>query len=117
MPAESGPRDGETVRTLLARLIAAHEEISRGQAARVDLANLAERALAIDPVAARWSQLASRIQSAHAQVASRPADGGKILEAVIADVASAAGVGLVPRAGLPAHRSALERAWSAGGSK
>ena len=117
MSAESGPRDGETVRTLLARLVAAHEEISRGQATRVDLANLAERAFAIDPVAARWSQLASRIQSAHAQVASRPADAGKILEGVIADVASAAGVGLVPRAGLPAHRSALERAWGAGGSK
>jgi len=117
MSAESGPRDGEPVRTLLARLVAAHEEISRGQATRVDLANLAERALAIDPVAARWSQLASRIQSAHGQVASRPADAGKTLEGVIADVASAAGVGLVPRAGLPAHRSALERAWSAGGSK
>ena len=114
---EAEPRDGEAVRTLLASLVAAHDEISRGQSTRVDLTNLAEQTFAIDPAAARWSQLASRIQNAHAQVASRPSDARKILEGVIADVAAAASEGLVPRAGVAAPRSALERAWSTGGSK
>ena len=115
--ADSDPREGEAVRALLARLVAAHEALARGQTTRVDLATLAEQALAIDPGAARWSQMAIRIQSVVAQGVSRPAEAIKILEGVIAEISATAGDGLVPRAGLAPPRSPLERAWGVGGTK
>ena len=107
------PRQGAPIRSLLAELIAASDTLSSGGATGPDLGRVAERALAIDPSASRWQQIARALESAH-RAAARTSEVKKILDDVIQQVASDAGSGLVPSASVALPQSQLERAWRGG---
>jgi hypothetical protein len=112
-PPPGEPREGEAARAVLAELIAAYDALSSGATSGPDLGRVAERALAIDPASSRWQQIARGLQAAH-RAHGRPAEVKKILDEVIQQVASDAGAGLVPAAGVPLPQSPLERAWRGG---